>query len=314
MRMNTLYNGHLDTIIPVFFRRQDKAPFVRERIETSDKDFLDLDWIRKDNSNLIILSHGFEGSSSSQYIQGMARHFSNLGFDILAWNFRSCSGEMNRANHFYHSGATYDLRTVIDHSLKFPYKNIFLIGFSMGGNLTLKYLGEESDNLSQKIKGATCFSVPIDLADSAAQLGKGFALRVYTPNFLNSLKPKLVQKEKQLSDLNLQIPLALKTKTLKDFDDLITGPLHGFKDANDYYYTQSAVRIMKKIKCPSLLVNALNDPFLGERCLTNNLFKENKNIVFETPKYGGHVGFWSWGKNNAYWSEIRAERFINNLL
>ena len=181
----------------------------------------------------------------------------------------------------------------------------------MGGNITLKYLGENAGQTPEQIKASVCFSVPIDLASAAKELEKGVGRYIYTPNFLNTLKPKVKKKLPILNRLGIDTAKALKAKTLRDFDDSITGPLHGFKDASHYYQTQSSKLVLDKVAIPSLLINAKNDPFLGEECYPKTLEK-HPYLQIETPNYGGHVGFFQFKSPNVYWSEERAYRFLKD--
>lgn len=312
-RISTFKNGHLDTIYPALFRKPMVPNFQRERIFTEDNDFLDLDWLRKDSKNLVLLSHGFEGSSHSQYILGMVNYLKQYDFDFLAWNFRSCSGEINLQPQFYHSGATHDLNAVIQHiNRKHDYKNIFLVGFSMGGNLSLKYLGENAVNIEKNIKSLICFSTPLDLSDSCDQLSSGIGKLVYASKFLSTLKKKIKIKQKVLERLNIDVSSALLTTSLREFDDLVTGPLHGFKNAENYYKTQSSKNFLKDIPIKTLIINALNDPFLGKGSYPMNLDHINSKLIFETPSYGGHVGFFRHFNRGVYWSEEKTLEFLKS--
>src|SRR5690606_5595638 len=177
-----LFNSHLETIFPALLRRVALTDYTRERIATPDDDFLDLDWLAQDSDSLVIISHGLEGNSKRAYIKGMARALFNRGHDVIAWNFRGCSEEMNRQRRFYHSGATDDLHTVIRHAARNEkYKWIFLVGFSLGGNVTLKYLGEQGGGCT--IAGAVVFSVPMDLGSSCQKISLP-GNRVYSQRFL----------------------------------------------------------------------------------------------------------------------------------
>ncbi|EMS31622.1 Hydrolase, alpha/beta fold family [Mariniradius saccharolyticus AK6] len=301
-----LFNGHLQTIVPGLFRDSHPLPFERERVDTPDGDFLDLDWLRKKSQDLVIISHGLEGNSRRPYMSGMARHFYTNGFDVLTWNFRGCSGELNRKPIFYHSGATYDLDFVIQHAGK-EYTNIFLVGFSLGGNLTLKYLGEKRDR-GPKIKKAVAISVPLHLESSCVKISTGENI-VYANRFLKTLKEKVVQKAKVFPN---EIPTGIlrKIKTLQDFDDHYTGPLHGFRDAHDYYEQNSSLYFLENIEIPVLILNAQNDPFLSERCFPVSLGRQLDQVWMDFPRYGGHVGFSPRKKEDIYWSEKRAFEFI----
>src|SRR5690606_3644578 len=187
-RPNWLFSGHLETIYPSLFRRVEIKKPVRERIETPDGDFLDLDWFRSGSKRLVIVSHGLEGNSTRPYMLGMAREFGRNGFDVLTWNFRGCSEEMNRKVIFYHSGATYDLDTVVQKA-QINYEEIYLLGFSLGGNLTLKYLGEKKSS-NPKLRKGVAISVPLDLAGSCEKISKGENI-IYSRRFLATLKQKV---------------------------------------------------------------------------------------------------------------------------
>lgn len=300
-----LFNGHLQTIIPALFRPNISLPFERERINTPDGDFLDLDWLRNNHSKLIILSHGLEGDSQRPYMKGMAKHFFQNGFDVLCWNFRGCSGSMNKRPVFYHSGATHDLQTVISHAAA-GYDQVNLIGFSLGGNLTLKYLGELSDPLP--IHRAVAISVPLHLESSCHKISTGENI-IYSNRFLKTLKQKVRQKAKLFPEQLNEAALA-SVKTLQDFDDVFTGPLHGFTGAKDYYEQCSSIHFLSKIKTPTLVINALNDPFLSDHCFPKALASQLDNVFMEFPDTGGHVGFRPLKRNQIYWSEKRALEFI----
>ena len=310
---SNLINGHVETLLPYLFRPVVKQPYQRERIPTPDNDFLDLDWLKAGHKKLLIVSHGLESCSQAQYVQGIANLFKNNEYDVLAWNYRGCSGEINLTSKYYHSGATYDLETVIDHVQQtMDYQSIYLVGFSLGGNLTLKYAGEQSTSISPLIKGVCAFSTPCDLRSSSHQLASGFN-KLYTGNFVKSLKKKVLAKSELLKSEGFDVEAILKLKSLPDFDDVFTAPLHGFKDADDYYRQSSSIAFLKPIAVPTLLVNALNDPFLSPECYPYELIKDCVNVTFEAPKHGGHVGFYQRHKRNVMWSESRALEFLNSI-
>lgn len=305
-RPKWLFSGHLETIYPALFRQVELQKPERERIVTADGDFLDLDWFRNGNPSLVILSHGLEGNSTRPYMLGMAREFTLKGFDVLSWNFRGCSEEMNRKVIFYHSGATYDLDAVVNHAAD-QYTEIFLLGFSLGGNLTLKYLGEKKFS-NPKIKKAVAISVPLDLAGSCNKISSGGNI-IYSKRFLNTLKEKVVRKSLAFPG-KLPVGLLRKIKTLRDFDEYFTGPLHGFSDAAEYYRVNSSLQFLDQITVPTLILNAQNDPFLSETCFPVKLARSLDLIHFEFPKHGGHVGFSGAFGKKYYYSEVRAVEFI----
>lgn len=298
-----LFNAHLETIYPSVFRKVKLNGYKREQIKTNDDDFLDIDWLKQGSEKLVVISHGLEGNSHRPYIKGMAKAFFNKGFDVLAWNFRGCGEEMNKTLRFYHSGATDDLLTVINHAIAQDYNELFLIGFSLGGNLTLKFLGE--GNVSEKIKRAVTFSVPMELNTSGEKISKP-SNWIYSNRFIKSLKQKV--KAKSLFKKEIDITGLDSIKTLREFDDRYTAPLHGFKNALDYYDKCSALHFLKNIKIPTLVVNAKNDPFLSDECFPQDI--KNEFVNFEFPERGGHVGFAAFNGKNLYWSEQRALDFI----
>jgi predicted alpha/beta-fold hydrolase len=305
-----LGNGHWQTIFPALFRRVPLITRQRERIATPDGDFLDLDWNTDNRSpRLVILSHGLESNSRDPAIQGMARAFHRAGWDVLAWNFRGCSGESNRLLRSYHSGATEDLQTVIDHALaNGRYKEIALVGFSLGGNMILKYLGDQGPQIDPRIIGAVAFSVPCDLASSSRQLEK-MANRIYMNRFLIRLRRKIREKmirfPAHLDDAGLD-----GMRTFREFDGAYTAPIHGFHSAEDYWSRASSKPVLARIAVPTLLVNAHNDPFLAPPCFPTEAAKINPFFYFEAPRSGGHVGFAASNAQDEYWSESRALQFL----
>jgi len=291
-------NGQLQTIFPGFFRKITFEYSERERLTLPDGDFLDLDWKKDGNSKLVLLCHGLEGSSQSSYILGMAKIFNENGYDVLAMNHRSCSGEMNRSLRFYHHGVTDDLHEVVKHCS--AYKNVHLVGFSLGGNLVLKYAGEEHFEKPENVKSVVAFSVPVDLLDCVHEIHKP-KNKIYVINFLNTLKKKVIEKSK-LPGLELNTENLKQVNNLLDFDNLYTAPIHGFENAHDYYERASSKQFIKNIKIPTLLVNAKNDPMLGEKCHPTELAEKLENFYFIQTAHGGHCGFIP-NKGEVYWSE-----------
>jgi predicted alpha/beta-fold hydrolase len=304
-------NGHLSTIYSGMFRKVAGVTQERERISLFDDDFLDLDWsfAPKKSNKIIILLHGLEGSAQRPYITGSAKIFNQNGFDACAVNLRSCSGEPNNLFRSYHSGATEDLDAVIQHIITTKsYSEIYLKGFSLGGNLTLKYLGEERE-IPNVIKGAVAVSVPCDLHSSLKQLllPKN---RLYAARFKKHLVEKVRVKQMlfpgKISDKDIA-----EIKTLKDFDDIYTSRAHGFTDAVDYYTKSSCLQFLPNINIPTLIINSKNDSFLGPECYPFTEAEQNKNLFLETPNFGGHVGFH--GVKNTTYTEKRCLNFLNEL-
>ncbi|WP_431135593.1 YheT family hydrolase [Psychroserpens mesophilus] len=303
-------NGFIATVYSGLVRRVKGLEQQRERIVTRDNDFLDLDWSyaeRKSDAVIIVL-HGLEGHAQRPYVTGPAKLFNQNGVDAVCVNFRGCSGEDNRFYHSYHSGATNDLDDVVKHCIEQKgYSKVYIKGISLGGNITLKYLGENR-KIPEQIKSAIAISVPVHLNGSAQELhkpkNKAFAIR-FKKHLVDKLKIKIVQFPDKISNTEID-----SIKTLRDFDEVYTSKAHGFKDALDYYEQSSSLQFLKNIQVPTLLINALNDSFLSSECFPVKEAKHNVNLYLEMPKFGGHVGFIQ--KNNIYYNEQRALEFIKN--
>lgn len=304
-----LRGGHVQTLYPSLLRTVAFAYDRRERIDTPDGDFLDLDWKTEGHPRLAILSHGLEGSTQRSYMRGMARALARRGWDVLAWNLRGCSGTPNRRLRTYHSGATEDLAAVIGHALMQGYPTVALVGFSLGGNLTLKYLGERGRDIDPRIRGAATFSVPVDLRASARQLDRPSNWH-YVQYFLRTLRSK-VQEKAQRWPRRITAPGLTDVRTLIAFDDRYTAPLNGFRDAMDYYRRASSKPFLDRITIPTLLVNAANDPFLAASCYPRSIARDHSHLTLEVPAEGGHVGFASFNGDGLYWSEQRAAAYLD---
>lgn len=302
-----LSNGHVQTILPVLFPRSFPEHYERERLELPDGDFLDLDWIRHVRPRLAILSHGLEGHSRQGYIRGLTKALVAAGWDVLAWSFRGCSGEPNRLLRFYHSGETSDLRAVVQHAAK-RYARIAVIGFSLGGNVVLKYLGE-SPPLPQVVAGAA-LSVPIDLGSCARKLDRQWSNRIYLRRFLATMIPKITEKARRFPG---QIDTAglHSVGSFLEFDGRFTAKIHGFRDADDYWLRSSARQFLPGITAPTLLINARNDPFLTPACFPIEEAEEHTHFHFESPASGGHVGFLDLRNGLQPWWEQRVTGFLN---
>ncbi|MBO0931200.1 YheT family hydrolase [Fibrella aquatilis] len=318
-----LWNGHLQTIIPSVFRKIPVS-YLRERISTPDDDFLDIDWCLAPNTTpmpavgaekrpLVILSHGLEGDSTRQYLAGMVRQLTTHGFDCLAWNYRSCSGEMNRLARFYHIGETDDLDAVVQYALSKGYTAISLIGFSAGGNISLKYLGERGvQGLPSAIQRCVAVSVPLDLMTTADRMEQWDSM-LYNIRFQRTLKEKIRVKTPLLPQAIQAVDMRRIT-SLRQFDDLITAPLHGFDNVENYYRVNSSLPFLSKITVPTLVLNARNDPFLSRECLPDALAKELSLVWMEFPQQGGHCGFTSkMGLPAPSYAEERALAFLTAI-
>lgn len=304
-------NSHFSTIIPSLFRKIDEIHYNREEVLTPDHDFFHIDKLENKNQKVLILLHGLEGSSKEHYIKGQALKFYKNNFDVYAMNYRSCSGEMNRTTKLYHSGETEDLRFLINKIIEEDrYQEISLVGFSLGANVILKYLGEEGENVSSKIKAAVSISVPMDLRGCSYELAKGFS-KLYSLHFMRTLRKKVTYLKKMHNHNSLKNINVKKLKTFLDFDELVTAPLHGFTSAEDYWEKSSSKQFLRSIKIPTKIINALNDPFLSKDCYPSK--KEISNPYIETsyPKFGGHVGFIRKNLNEEGYLEIESYSFVS---
>lgn len=303
--VNTIYAGTL--------RKVKLPPMVRERIILSDDDFLDLDWSYTTElkpSKIVVLLHGLAGSADRPYMKGMARIFNKNGWDVVGMNFRGCSEEMNRYFRSYHGGATQDLADVIEHVLgKSHYETISLVGFSLGGNILLKYLGEERA-VPEEVRMAVAISVPCDLAGSLGEINR-------SRNFLYSKRFELILKDMLLKRVK-KFPEKIHKKeieacsSLKDIDELYTSRAHGFESADDYYEKNSSKQFLTNIKKPTLLISAKDDSFLSNSSYPFTEAEQSNSLYLETPEHGGHVGFVLPGPE--FYHEKRAVEFIESHL
>ncbi len=302
-------NGHLQSIVPTLFRRVSGIAYERVRIDTPDGDFLDLDYSRVGADRVVAVAHGLEGNSQRPYVLGMVKAFNQAGWDAVAWNFRGCSGEPNRRLRSYHSGASEDLAAVVDHIISHDrYRSIALVGFSMGGNIVLKYLGELSDRVDPAILTAAAFSVPCDLESAARQMGSP-SNALYMQRFLRMLHGK-IRAKMELFPGRIDDRGYRRMRTFKEFDDRYTAPLCGFENAEDYWTRASSKPLLPAICVPTLLVNARDDPFLAEPCYPYREAADHPFLFLETPPSGGHVGFVASGNSGPYWAESRAVEFV----
>ncbi len=302
-----LRNGHLQTILPVLLPRRIPVTFKPGRLELEDGDFLDLGWRQTGSNRVAILSHGLEGRLENGYIRGMAGALNAAGWDVLAWNFRGCGEEMNRLAGFYHSGATGDLGAVIELAAR-TYSKIALIGFSLGGNLTLKYLGEAPVHPS--VVAAAAVSVPVDLAASARLLDTRWSNGLYLRRFIKTMIAKVEAKAVHFP-AELDLTGIREIKKFQQFDDKYTAPLHGFLDAADYWKRASSRQFLPGVTVPTLLLNARNDPFLTPECFPAEEARNNRCLFLETPESGGHVGFLDLRAGLNPWSERRVPGFLS---
>lgn len=304
-----LRDGHRQTVLGAF-RPAPALRYQRERLETPDGDFLDLDWLAAGTPRpLVVISFGMEGHAQRPYVRGMAAAFRAAGWDALVWHYRSTSGEPNRKLHFYHSGLVEDLELVLQHARQRGYARLFLVGFSLGGNLTLNYLGRRGAAVPTDVQGAAVFSVPCEVTDCALRLREP-QNQIYTRRFLESFREKIREKMPhwpgQISDVGYE-----SIRTLEDYDARYTAPHFGYPDVPTFYRAVSSRYVLATIARPTLMVNAKDDPFMGPLCYPVEAAEANPRLSLEMPDHGGHQGFLRGPWHRWNWCEERAVQFAN---
>jgi predicted alpha/beta-fold hydrolase len=294
-----------------------QLPFRRERWELSDGDFLDVDRLagRSAGAPVLLICHGLEGSSRAPYVRGLAARASGAGLAVAALCFRGCSGEENRLARLYHSGETGDLALSVGRlSAERPGRRILLAGFSLGGNVVVKYLGERGEAAPKEVVGAVVVSVPYDLARSARALdAPGPWNWIYRTRFLFTLRAKALAKARRFP--GLLDPAAVRAaRTFAAFDSAATAPLHGFASAEDYWARSASGPFLAGVDRPLLAISALDDPLVPAQGLPLEAARSNPRVTLLTPAAGGHVGFVSGGPLHPYcWAEERAAAFLSDL-
>ncbi|MBS2022801.1 MAG: hydrolase [Deltaproteobacteria bacterium] len=316
-----LGNPHLQTIYAPLFRRNAPLSLRRERLTTADGDFVDLDFLDgpagSESAPRLVVLHGLEGSSEAGYVRGMLQHAKARGWPACALNFRSCSGEDNRRLRSYHSGDTGDLDLVVRTLVaREPARKLLLCGFSLGGNVTVKWLGEQGDAPPQQLLRACAISVPFDLSACADALdGPGFWAKIYRERFLKTLIAKAHEKAAghadEVSAQRLSLARVDESRTLREFDDSWTAPVHGFSSAAEYYAKSSSVNFLPRVRVPLLLISAADDPFIPASAIPRALVPALPHVRLIETARGGHVGFVA-GSIGApvYWAEERAAAFL----
>jgi predicted alpha/beta-fold hydrolase len=310
-------NRHVQTVWGPFFRHP-RVPFRRERIVTADDDFVDLDWLDAPaarDAPLLLVLHGLEGSSRSHYVGGLLAGARARGWRGVVLNFRSCSGELNRQPRFYHSGDTTDFDAILRHLLtRGPDLRVGVVGISIGGNVLLKWLGEQQGKVPAAVRGGVTISVPYDLTACAQVLDRGFAKLVYTANFMRTMRRKVAAKAKVYPGF-VDVAAASRARTFSEYDTAVTAPLFGFADARDYWRRASSLPYLAAIARPTLLLNALDDPFVPADSLPKPP-ELSQHVRLEVTRRGGHVGFVEgrrpWRVRS--WAEGRALDFIESVL
>jgi predicted alpha/beta-fold hydrolase len=307
-------NGYFNTMYRPLFMK-DICTYNRKRIPTWDADFIDLDFSFVGSKTLVLLIHGLEGSSESKYMASTSNHINRKGLDTVCFNLRSCSGEDNLLLATYHSGKTEDVDFVVQHLLNnYNYDNIILVGFSLGGNLTLKYLGEYQPKLSEKVKGGIAISVPVDITSAEIEMDK-FKNKLYIEIFFKTLKNKILEKAHKFPNYKLDKDKLFKATTFKHLESLYIVPIFGFKSPEDYWRKASSKPYLSKIDRPTLLINAKDDTFLSAACYPIKEALQSNNFYLEVTDHGGHCGFISSFKpQENTWLEERIMRFIDEKI
>ena len=283
-----LPGGHAQTIWPLLIKGP-LPPYRRERWDTPDGDFIDLDWIGgKPGAPCVALFHGLEGSSRSHYARRLMHALGEREWHGVVVHFRGCSGEPNRLLRAYHSGDSQEIDWIVRRLHERDFPALFLAGVSLGGNAMLKWLAEQGGRACALVDAAVAVSAPLDLAAANTALSSGFNL-VYARHFLRTLIPAALAKERRFPG-QVDIQRAMASRTLRDFDDAVTAPLHGFLGADDYYARSSAGPLLGTVMTPTLLLNASNDPFLPNSALPAQE-RLPPAVTLEVPEHGGHVGF-----------------------
>lgn len=307
-----LSNSHLQTLWPTLCRRPIKDLFLRrERFELPDGDFIDLDWVGRGEGPIVILLHGLEGSIESPYAKGMLAAIQDQGWRGVAMHFRGCSGEQNRLPRTYHSGDTADLNEVVHTLLKRESVPMAAIGFSLGGNVLLKWLGESKQD--NPLTTAVAVSVPFELHKAVKRMSQGFS-RVYQWHLLTCLRQKIKNKF-AMQPSPIALPNLNSLHSIEEFDDKVTAPMHGFQGVRDYYAYASSRQYLRDIHIPTLLIHAKDDPFMTEDLIPME-HELSPSVKLELTEKGGHVGFVSGATpwNVHYWLEERIPFYLRHYL
>jgi len=308
-----LRSPHAQTLWASTCRLKPKIATRRERIELPDGDFIDLNWSRgNESAPLAVILHGLEGSLDSGYVRGIMTALKKSGWQAVVMHFRGCSDEPNRLPRAYHSGDTGDIAYFVNElRQRFPNRTLAAVGYSLGGNALLKWLGESGEN--NPLQAAVAVSVPFDLAIAASKLKQGGS-RLYQQHLLTNLK-KTIECKKALLEPVIDFNSALASEDFYDFDDRVTAPLHGFQDVHDYYQRSSSKQYLTGIKIPTLIIHSSDDPFMTPAAVPNSS-EVSEAVTFELCQHGGHVGFISGrlpGKAN-YWLENRIPAFLAKFM
>ena len=307
-----LRNGHMQTAWGAAARRQRHHPYRKERWPTPDDDFLDLYFLDGDGDKpLALLLHGLEGNAQTRYMDGMTHQLHCHGWNVAVLEFRTCGSEMNRAPRTYHVGETSDLSFVVNElTTRRPNTPLYLAGVSLGGNVTLKWLGEQGESAPKSVRGAVAISAPTDLTVSAPHIDTLLG-GIYVKYFLPSLIAKATQKAEQYPGL-LNMEKIQACKSFREYDNLVTAVLHGFDDAEDYWAKSSSGPLLQQIQRPTLLITSADDPFNPEATLPREAADQNPFLIPQFTVRGGHVGFVMGASplQARYWAEEQMMRFF----
>jgi len=303
-------NPHIHTIYARFAREVINFPVENETIDLPDGDILEIGLARSNRNRLVVLVHGLEGRADAPYMRSTGKVFHSFGWDVLTWSFRGCGYQPNKLLRSYNSGYTGDLSYLID-KYKSLYDEIVLVGFSVGGNLCLKYLGEAPETIPENVKGAVAISSPIDLGHTADQLKKGVN-RIYLAYFLKSFKDKLNIKRPFYPDV-LGPNFFKGVRNFEDYDNRFTAPWFGYRNAREYWEDASCERFLEKITKPTLFLTAQDDTFFRGANLPKGLALQNEHLHVQAVPKGGHVGFFEGLRVRSSWMELRALSFLTKF-
>ncbi len=303
-------NPHVQTLWQKVFRPRPRPAYRRERLELPDGDFIDLDWTGQTDGPIAVILHGLQGSSRSPYARGLSHTLSRRGWRVVVMHFRGCSGEVNRLPRGYHSGETGDLAYLIATlQRREPETMLAVIGYSLGGNVLLKWLGESGE--AAPLAAAVAVSVPFDLYKSARRIERGFS-RMYQLRLVYSMKELMRRKFAGRADVPIDMAAVAACRTFYEFDDCATAPLHGFDGARDYYARCSSRGFIKDIRVPTLILHAADDPFMTPDTVPRP-DELSAAVRLELSRHGGHAGFvngtWPWRPR--YWLEQRISAYLD---
>ncbi|MEO8936281.1 MAG: alpha/beta fold hydrolase [Burkholderiaceae bacterium] len=306
-----LPGAHLQTIVPALFARRAPVLYARERWDTPDGDIVDVDrvgGVHGKSVPTLVVFHGLEGSAQSRYVRGLLAAGAALGWHGIAPHFRGCGSTPSIAPRFYHSGDSAEVDWIFRRAAsERPEAPLFAVGISLGGNMLLKWLGEQGSDARTVVVAAASISAPMDLSAGGASLGRGFN-RIYAKMFLRTLKAKGRAKLAHHAGLFDRNRMEA-ARDLHAFDDVVTAPVHGFRDADDYWLRASSKPLLKRIEVPTLILNARNDPFLPASALPGR-DDVAPAVTLEFPAHGGHVGFLAPGRGGSDWMPRRVIRFL----